>query len=90
MAFVSAIISEGRSIQGDKRVIYGTYTNTSGSTGGDIVTSLSRVDGITITQTGSAITTGAPVVNESFPLSKGDVTIVTDADADGIWKAEGR
>ena len=74
---------------GNKRVVSGTYVNTGGSTGGEILTGLRRIETITLTQTGAAVTTGAPVANETFPLDDGDVTIVTDADADGTWRVEG-
>lgn len=88
MAFTYTI--SRRTITGNVRTVYGTYTNAGGDTGGDIPTGLSRVETFQITQTGAAVTTGAPVVNETFPLSSGDVTIVTDAGADGTWLAIGR
>lgn len=88
MAFSSTIIS--RTVAGDRAIAFGTFTNgTTGDTGGDIQTGLKRVDYINLQHTGTSVTSNAPVVNESFPLSGGDVTIVTDDDADGIWTAYG-
>lgn len=87
MAFAYTV--KGKTVMGNKRVAWGTYSNGSGDTGGDIVTGLASVDTFSLQQTGSAVTTGAPVVNETFPLASGTVTIVTDDNADGIWRAEG-
>jgi len=87
MVFTSTDTDRG--VRGNKRVVTGTYTNTGGSTGGEIVTGLKRIEHLSLVQTGAAVTTGAPVANETFPLDSGDVTIVTDADADGIWEAVG-
>ena len=74
---------------GTKKVVTGTFTNTSGSTGGDVVTGLRKVDFISCQHTGAAAIASAPSANETFPLASGDVTIVTTADADGIWFAVG-
>ena len=87
MVFVSNETDRG--VRGNKRVVSGTYTNTGGSTGGEIVTGLRRIEHLSLTQTGSAVTTGAPVTHETFPFDGGDITIVTDADADGIWEVSG-
>jgi hypothetical protein len=78
---------EGR--EGDLRVARGTFTNTGGDTGGDIVTGLSQVFDVTLTHTGAAVVASAPVVNETIPCS-GTVTIVTVADTTGIWVAKGK
>ena len=80
---------KGRTVYGNKRVSYGTFTNAGGDTGGDIVTGLSYVEFFDIQHTGSAVVDDAPVVNETIPLSSGTVTIVTTDGADGIWQAEG-
>ena len=66
-----------------------TTPNSEDSTGGDIVTGLVSVDNFKIQATGSVVLTNSSVVNETFPLASGDVTIVTDADADGIFMAIG-
>ena len=88
MAF--AYTKDGYTIIGNKRLVWGTYTNGSGDTGGDIDTSLSRVEMINLQHTGTAVSTGAPAINETLPMSSGVVTIVTDDNSDGIWFAIGR
>jgi hypothetical protein len=90
MAFTSTINNNGASdIAGTKRIVTGTFENTSGTAGGDIATGLRRVEFFSAQHTGSAVVASAPVANETFPLSSGVVTIVTVADADGIWFAYG-
>uniref|UniRef100_A0A6M3MEJ5 Uncharacterized protein n=1 Tax=viral metagenome TaxID=1070528 RepID=A0A6M3MEJ5_9ZZZZ len=74
---------------GNKRRAYGTFTNASSSTGGDIVTGLASVDSFSLTHTASSVVTNAPVVNETIPLATGTVTIVTDANGCGLWEAIG-
>jgi len=87
MAFSSTI--EKKAVMGDLRVYTGTFTNTGGSTGGNITTSLSRVLHMTLTPTGAAVSADAAAVNETMPFSGGDVTVVTTADVDGTWVAFG-
>jgi hypothetical protein len=90
MAFTSAIL--GRTVWGDKRVHFGTYTTDSTDTGGDIDTGLSRCEFIVLQETGSSVTADAPVINETFAKGGIDgsaVTIVQTASADGIWLAIG-
>lgn len=89
MAFTSAITDKG--VEGNKRIARGTFASSGGSAGGDVQTDLATVEHFQITQIGSAVTTGAPVVNETFPLTNvgGKVTIVTDANVTGIWRAIG-
>jgi len=91
MAFAFTVNNSGiPNVVGDHKVVTGTFTNGASDTGGTISTGLSYVEFFVVQQTGSAVTTDAPVANESFPLSSGDVTIVTDANADGVWYAYGR
>lgn len=95
MAFSSARISlndeEQPERQGRKKVTHGTFTNTAGSTGGNIDTGLDKVDHIKLQYTGSAVIATAPAINETMPSENGSaMTIVTTADADGIWKAVGQ
>ena len=87
MAFASTITATF--VAGSKRIAFGTFTNTSGSSGGDITTGLSVVEHFDLLHIGSAVVTNVPVVNETFPITTA-VTIVTDADADGYWMAIGR
>ena len=88
MAFSTTITRT--TLMGNRRVVYGTYTNsTAGDTGGDVITSLQRVEDFQMTVTGAAVAS-APSANESFPLSSGTVTIVADSNTNGLWKAIGR
>lgn len=90
MAFSYTVNDDGvEEFLGRKKVVTGTFTNASGSTGGDIKTGLRRVLSFKLQHTGSAVVASAPVVNETMPLDGGDVTIVTVADADGTWEALG-
>lgn len=91
MAFTSSITS-GTKIFGSMQKSWGTFTNTGGSTGGDINTGLKTVESMNLTHTGSSVVASAPVINEdlSSPIVGTAVTIVTVADADGIWEAIGK
>lgn len=86
MAFSYTITSQ--TVFGDKRVVYGTFTNAGGSSGGDIETGLRIVDQMILQHTGSAVVTDAPIVNETMPCT-GTVTIVTVADKSGTFLAIG-
>jgi len=86
-AFASAI--KGRSVFGNKRVTWGTFTPSGGSTGGDINTGLRRCESILLQYGGAAAITDAAVVNETLPCSGAAVTIVTVADKAGTWIAIG-
>ena len=87
MAFSYTILE--RVVFGSFKVAFGTFTQTTGDTGGDIDTQMNSVKFFSVQSTGSA-TTSQPSVNESFPTSSGTITIVT-ADADnGIWFAIGK
>ena len=89
MAFTSDIV--GRSVMGNKRIAWGTYTSASSSTGGDIDTGLELVESIMLTVKSTAIqVSGGPVVNETLPIAGSAVTIVTVADGVGYWLAIGR
>lgn len=88
MAFESAIIKE--SVFGDMRIRIGTYTNGSGDTGGEIVTGLTNCDYIELQPIGSAVIATQSVVNETFPLASGSITVVTADNEDGTWFAIGK
>jgi hypothetical protein len=76
-------------IMSTHEVVTGTYVSDSGSTGGEIATGLNHIDGCIIQEWGSAVITSAPVVNESFPLAGGSITIVTVANKSGSFIAWG-
>lgn len=80
MAFTSTVT--GSTVFGNKRVVYGTYASTAGSTGGAVVTGLSAINYFTsncATATPSTVTT----------VSGGTATLTTTANQTGMWKAEG-
>ncbi len=87
MAFTSAVL--GNTVFGNKRVKWGTFTTSGTEEGGDIATGLTRVDMMLLQHSGASVATDAPAVTETFPLSGGDVTIVTTKSADGYWLAIG-
>jgi hypothetical protein len=87
MAFSFAITKV--SYFGDKKIVYGTFTNAGGSTGGDIKTGLINCELLQLQHTGAAVAANAPVVNETFPVAGGEVTVVTDADKSGSFIAYG-
>ncbi len=90
MAFTYTIktATGGEQVFGASKVVFGTFTSAGGSTGGDIKTGLARVDCIYMTASAAAVG-NAPVANETFPLSSGDVTIISDANETGTWFAIG-
>lgn len=70
---------------------FGTFTNGTSDTGGDIDTGLSYVYHFSATIQGQSDATARSVgVNETFPLSGGVVTIVTTSGLDGTWEAIGK
>lgn len=87
MAFTYAIT--WRTVMGDKAVYGGSYTSADSSTGGDIVTGLTVVDGFFLAPRASAVSASAPVFNESALPQGGTITIVTIANESGNWMAIG-
>lgn len=83
---------------GNLRLVSGTYTNDSSSTGGNIqFENTETVFHLQLQPKGSAILANQPVVNETMPLAEADdgttdgkrvdVTIVTTADEVGTFFA---
>lgn len=87
MAFASAKL--GENVVGNQRMVWGTYTNAGGDTGGDINTGLHSVHNMILQPRGTAVNANAPVINETLPCAGSAVTIVTDDGADGYWTAFG-
>ena len=85
MAFTSTVTE--RSIMGNKRVHWGTWTTD--TTGGDIDTGLKSVDFITLQTSGASVSADQSAVNEVLPLNGSDVTIVCTDGTDGYWMATG-
>ena len=90
MAFTSSLTRTEHNHVGDRQITTGTYVNTAGSIGGDIDTGLSECEYIQLQPTGAAVGANQPSVNETLPVDGSAVTVVTDADQDGIWIAYGR
>lgn len=86
MAFTSTITK--KYVFGNRRKHVGTWTSTD-VTGGDIDTGLKRVESLMLTHKGSAVEAAVAVVNETFPLASGSVTIVTSSGDTGYWEAIG-
>lgn len=82
MAFAYAISSA--TVQGNKRVKYGTFTNGDADSGGDITTGLNKIDEFEATIT-SHVGSNQPRAT----ISGGTVTLATENGTDGIWKATG-
>ena len=61
MAFAYTITKQ--TYEGDRKVVIGTFANTGGSTGGDIVTGLTNCTELYLQHTGSAVVASAPVIN---------------------------
>lgn len=83
MAFSYSVLD--RQPIGRNRIVFGTYTNAGGSTGGDIVTGLNNVKSVVLTPLASSVSAAAPVCNETLPLGSGTVTIVTSANELGSF-----
>ena len=80
----------GKSYIGDLMLVWGTYTNASGDTGGDVSTGLGTVYHFHMQPKGTAVVASNPVANETFPLASGDVTVVNTDNEDGYWFAIGK
>lgn len=81
---------EGEYNDGEFRVTYGTFTNAAGGdTGGDVYTQLSVVHDFELQHSGDAVIADHPAMNETLPLNKENVTIVTTAQKNGYWRARG-
>ena len=84
MAFSYAV--SGGTIFGNKRFKWGTFTNTGTSSGGDIVTGLTKVDNMTFAIS-SGITEFCPKITTLN--TAGTTTIATSNLTCGYWQAFG-
>lgn len=94
MAFTATKNFEGyvqSTVFGDKKVVYGTYVNDSGSTGGEIVTGLTRVEFFVMQAKGAAVSANQSVINETLPLvsATGSLTVINNANETGYYIAIG-
>lgn len=87
MAFTSSISQRPIAV-GNRRMSMGAYSCASVATG-DIDTGLRTCQHISLTQVSSAVTSTAPVVDETLPVAGSAVTIVTASSAAGNWIAWG-
>lgn len=86
MAIANTIIS--RTVFGDKKVVYGKSVLSGGVSTADVVTGLNRVESFFMNVAGG--TQKGCSVNETFPLTKGDVTAVVEtANGTFYWMAIG-
>lgn len=75
-----------RTVMGDQRVIMGSTVNT--GTGGEVATGLTTVNSfLAVPQEGVA---AEIAVNETFPLPKGEVTVVAENGVNFAWTAIGK
>lgn len=90
MAFTTTVNNNGTTeFIGRLKYVDGTFTNTGGSTGGEVVVPLRRVRYFGLNKTGAAVDVSQYAVNETMPLEGNSVTIVTTADVSGVWFAIG-
>ena len=87
MAFATAIVEQ--TDFGSKKASFGTFTNGSGDTGGDIDTGLSICEFIYLQHSGAGAVATIPSVNETLPCAGSAITIVTADNGDGYWWAFG-
>jgi len=73
-----------RTYWGQNEVSFGTWTNESGDTGGDIDTKLSSVVVVHLTPYKTAVASNEAAVTS---ISGGTVSIITDDNVDGYWVA---
>jgi len=88
MAFASAITKTG--VMGAYKVAWGTYTNGSGDTGGNVNTGLTNVHVMLLQPGGASAIATAATVNETLPAAGNAITIVTADNEDGQWFAIGK
>ncbi len=77
-----------RTVMGNKRVVAGKSVLSAGSTGGDVVTGMSRVESFIVTPEGG--TQLGHSVDETLPLSGGNVTVEMEtSNTTFYWEAKG-
>jgi hypothetical protein len=82
---------DSSAVIGGKRWIFGTYTDSSAGTAGDVVTGLKTVDSFTVQPKGTGTATNQTVIVEALPVdsASGAVTIRSDASQVGYYIAIG-
>ncbi|MFA5306644.1 MAG: hypothetical protein WC365_04290 [Candidatus Babeliales bacterium] len=87
MTFTSTVTD--KVIAGDLCMVYGTYVNDTGSTGGNIDTNIDSCLFIKLQPVGASAQLLSTSVDETFPCDGKAVTVVTNADESGTWIAFG-
>lgn len=87
MPFASTVTR--RSVIGDLIMVIGQGVSTGGSTGGEVVTGLRRVEGFSMVKNGAAVDASQYAINETIPFNGSSVTTVTTADQTFTWIAIG-
>ena len=89
MAFTSSILVQ--TVFGDKRVTFGTFTNSDNSTGGELDVGLRTAEALVVTPTSTSelVAEGLVLVKEDFPCSGRAITLSTSANVNGSWIAVG-
>jgi len=81
---------KGKTVFGDKVIIWGVYTNTGGGTGGDITTGLKSIDFAWIQATSAAVVANQHVItNTTWPLAATSFAVVTNSLDSGVYQAQG-
>lgn len=89
MAFAATVIKLVN--MGSKWIALGQFTQLGTDEGGAITTKLKGVEAFDIQLCSDAVSASHPVVNGTFPVSNGVVTIVTATGVKhGCWRAEGK
>jgi len=87
MAITNTVIDKGT--WGDKKYIYGQSVLSGGTNTGDVATGLRLVEFFAVSTYGGTQKNAS--VNETLPLSGGDVTVVSESnDATLYWLAIGK
>ena len=87
MTFSNTITDGG--VMGAYKIAWGTFTNTSTTTGGDLDTGLRICHSIILTSS-TAASAGQSSVYETLPIDGSAITVVTSAGVDGTWFAVGK
>ena len=80
-----------KTVMGNKVIHYGTIVKSGTSLSEDVATGLGGVDFIDLNQTGSGTSADILQLNETFPTSTGDITVVfATGTVNAVFKAEGK
>lgn len=80
-----AVTVSGATIVGNKRKRWGTFSNTSGTSGGTITTGLGNIE----TYVATVTTNPADFSSVTFAKSGGNITVTATEAVTGDWEATG-